>query len=247
MTLPIRIVSGNNEGGPSDPVRIANWDQFLAALSAYLAAGNLDTIIVGDYAGGNYFEIESDGTFILHEDATTWRDELGLLLGQRLESPGSDIVQNLAEGTVTFKSSARYPTDYVSYSLQINHDWDRSDVDFHIHWFQASAANVNWLIEYRWQVNGQAKVSAWTPLPMETQIFAYSAGTLVQINTITADIEPPANVNVSDFLQIRLYRDYTNASTLFSGAESSGLDVDAISADMHRRSNMLGSHEEYTK
>ena len=205
------------------------------------------TLLAGDVASGNYFQIEADGTFVLNGNATTWRDELGVLLGQRLESPASDIVQNDAEGTITFKDSARYPTDYMSYVLQINHDWDLSDVEFHIHWFQASSANVNWLIEYRWQVNGQLKTVNWTQQTLKQQIFTYDSGTLVQINDANVAIVPPATVNVSDFFQVKLYRDYTNASGLFDSAETSGLDVDALSADMHRKSNMLGSHEEYVK
>lgn len=205
------------------------------------------TAFFGDVANGNYTEFESDGTMEANGNAKTWRDELGLLLGQRLESPGSDIVQNLAEGTLTFKASARYPTDYVSYSLQLNHDWDKGNVEFHIHWFETSSANVNWLIEYRWQVNGQAKTAAWTPLPLNTRVFAYTAGTLVQINDCSATITPPGTVNVSDFFQVRLYRDYTNVSTLFAGAEASGLDVDALAADMHRQSDTMGSRVEYNK
>lgn len=31
-STPVRIVSGNNDEYPSDPVRIANWDAFLIAL-----------------------------------------------------------------------------------------------------------------------------------------------------------------------------------------------------------------------
>lgn len=202
----------------------------------------------GDIAGGNYTEFEYDGTMQAVGNATTWRDELGILIGQRLESPGSDIVQNLAEGTLTFKASARYPTDYVSYSLQLNHDWlIGSLAEFHSHWFQTSAANVNWLGEYRWQVNGQAKTTAWTKLALSNQIFTYSAGTLVQINDGVSSITPPVTAGLSDIVQIRLYRDYTNASGEFSGAESSGLNVDALAADMHRRSNKMGSRQEYIK
>lgn len=206
-----------------------------------------ETLIVGDFPT-NYFEVENDGTFELHGEATTWRDELGLLLGSRLESPSSDIVQNLPESTITFKDSARYPTDYITYTLQLNHDWlVGSDVEFHIHWLQASSANVNWLLEYRWQINGQTKTSAWTQAPLTDQIFTYSSGTLVQINEIENMITPPSNAYLSDFFQVRLYRDYTNASGLFASAETGGLDVDAISADMHRKSNTLGSREEYVK
>lgn len=88
----------------------------------------------GDVPGGHYTDFEYDGTFVLHGNATTWRDELGALIGQRLESPSSDIVENLAEGSLTFKATARYPTDFVVYTLQLNHDWFNSLVEFHCHW-----------------------------------------------------------------------------------------------------------------
>lgn len=203
---------------------------------------------IGATTAGNYTEVESDGTVEAVGNATTWRDELGPLIGARLESPGSDIVQNLAEGTMTFKDSARYPTDYVTYTLQINHDWlVQSDVEFHVHWWQANAEAANWLIEYRWQVNGQAKTAGWTAVPLTALIFSYTAGTLNQISDGGATITPPANAELSDIFQVRLYRDYTNVSTLFSGVETSGLDVEAMSADMHRRSDTMGSRTEYTK
>lgn len=43
------------------------------------------------------------------------------------------------------------------------------------------------------------------------------------------------------------WRDYPNASGEFSDAETSGLAVDAMSADMHRESNTMGSRSEYAK
>ena len=206
-----------------------------------------NTLLVGDYPT-NYFEVEADGTFQLVGEATTWRDELGPLLASRLESPASDIVQNLAEGTITFEATARYPTDYVTYSLQLNHDWlVGSNVEFHCHRFQASAENVNWLVEYRWQINGQTKTAAWTQLPLGHSVFTYTAGTLVQLNDGTSSITPPVTASLSDIFQVRLYRDYTNASGLFASAESSGLDVDILFSDMHRRSDTLGSRQEYVK
>lgn len=203
---------------------------------------------IGAITSGNYTEIETDGTVQALGNATTWRDELGSLLGSRLESPASDIVQNLAEGTITFEASARYPTDFLTYSLQINHDWlVQSVVEFHIHWWQTNAQAANWLVGYRWQVNGQAKTSGWTLLPLTSLIFSYTSGTLNQISDGSTTITPPANAELSDIFQVKLYRDYTNASTLFAGAETTGLDIDAMSADMHRRSDTMGSRTEYTK
>lgn len=204
---------------------------------------------IGDRSAGNYAHIENDGTIVLLGDATTWRDELGNLIGQRLESPGSDIVQNLAEVSTTFKSSARYPTDYIGYNLQLNHDWFiGSLVEFHCHWFQANAQLANWLIGYRWQINGQAKTVGWTLLPLNNGIFTFSAGTLVQISDALTDITPPGTAYLSEIFQIHFYRDYTNASGVFVGAETTGLDIDVMMADMHRRSDVLmGSRLEYVK
>lgn len=196
----------------------------------------------------NYSEFESDGTLVAYGNATTWRDELGPLLASRLESPGSDIVQNLTEGTITFKDSVTYPDDYVIYTLQVNHDWlVQSAVEFHVHWWQANAEAANWLIGYRWQVNGQVKTTDWTLVPLTSLIFSYTAGTLNQISDGASAITPPANAQLSDIFQVRLYRDYTNVSTLFAGAETSGLDIEAMSADMHRRSDTIGSRTEYVK
>lgn len=210
--------------------------------------GSFATLTVGDVTGGDYTEFEADGTMRAHGDATTWKDELGPLLGSRLESPGSDIVQNLTEGTITFEATAVYPTDFISYTLQVNHDWLlASAVEFHVHWWQANAEAANWLIGYRWQANGQARTAAWTLVPLTSLIFAYVAGTLNQISDGATTITPPATAGLSDIFQVKLYRDYTNASGLFSGAETSGLDVEAMSADMHRRSDTMGSRTEYAK
>jgi hypothetical protein len=202
----------------------------------------------GNIAGGNYTQFEYDGTMKFVGDATTWRDELGPLLASRLESPASDIVQNITEGSITFKSSARYPTDYVVYNVQVNHDWlIDSDVEFHIHLWQTQSEPGNFLLGYRWQANGQAKTTAWTEVALTNQIFTYSAGTLNQILDVASAITPPASADLSDVVQFRLYRDYTNASGEFSGAETNGIDIDVMSSDMHRQSDTIGSRLEYTK
>ena len=203
---------------------------------------------IGAITASNFAEIEPDGTIVFWGDGTTWRDELGPLIGQRLESPGSDIVQDVAEGATTFKASARYPTDYVTQTLQLNHDWFYSVVEFHVHYWQAPTALPNFLAGYRWQINGQEKTTAFTLLALTNSIYTHPGViTINQIADGASDITPPVSADLSEGFQVRLYRDYTNVSGLFTGAETSGLDISAWSSDMHRRSNMLGSREEYTK
>jgi len=207
----------------------------------------LPVLRVGQLAAGNYFQVEADGTIVFVGASKVWLDELGSLIGSRLESPGSDIVQNTAEGSLTFKTSCRYPTDYLHLNLQFNHDRELgSSVEHHLHWWQTTAAVPNWLIGYRWQRNGQIKVTAWTNKAWVTNIFTWTAGTLNQITDFES-ITVPAGDGLSDILQIRLYRDVTNVSGLFAGVEVGTVDNDVVYADSHKLLDTGGSRQEYVK
>lgn len=196
----------------------------------------------------NYAEFESDGTLVFYGNATCWRDELQSLIGARLESPASDITRNIAEGSLTFESTARYPTDYVTVNHQLNHDWvDGTSIDPHLHWWQVSSSVPNWLIGYRWQRQGQAKTTAWTELPWASNAFTYSSGTLNQISGFGSIVPPAGYGEVSDIVQYRIYRDVTNASGEFAGAEAGPVNIDAVNFDTHIQVNMLGSRQEYVK
>lgn len=200
----------------------------------------------GDIYGTDYTKFESDGTIISFGAARCWRDELQSLIGQRLESPGSDIVQNNAEGTLTFKTSAAL-IDYVTMNVQLNHDRVlQTAVSPHLHWFQTTAATPNWLIQYRIQYNGQAKTTAWTSAKWSENKFAWTAGTLNQI-TDFADITPGVTDGVSTIIQFRIIRDNANGSGLFAGADPVAVSVDAMNFDVHIEVDMFGSRTEYTK
>lgn len=200
----------------------------------------------GDVAGGDYAEFQSDGSLVLYGEATAFRDEFGPLIGARLESPASKIVTNAAEGSLTFKDSATL-VDYVVTPVQINHDAvTGAVVRPHVHWWQASSNIPNWLLQYRWQVNGTAKTTAWTNVKYVSHAFTYTSGTLNQITGFGA-LTPPVGAGVSTILQLRLLRDTANASTLFSGADPLTGDVEAVSFDVHIQVDMLGSRGEYSK
>lgn len=202
----------------------------------------------GDIDGGDYTAFEFDGTMHAAGAASAWKDELQQLIGSRLESPSSDVQLNLAEGSVTFEATARYPTDYVVVNIQLNHVWELgTQIHPHLHWWQVSADEPNWLIGYRWQIQGGAKDTSWSLLPGLAGEFTYTAGTLNQI-TEFGPITPPGGYGeVSDILQFRIYRDVTNVSTEFAGADPESADIDAINFDAHIEVDTLGSRTEYTK
>ena len=204
------------------------------------------TLKVGDIAGGDYTEFEADGTMKATGDATAYRDEFGPLIGARLESPSSDIITDAAEGALVFKSTATL-SDYVVMPVQINHDVVAGSTVYpHIHWWQISSNVPNWLIQYRWQVNGAAKTTSWTNVKYTTGAFTYTSGTLNQI-TAFGGLTPPGGTGVSAILQLRLLRDTTNASTLFAGADPQTGSVSAMSYDVHVQVDTLGSRSEYSK
>lgn len=210
-----------------------------------LAWQQADKAKLGDMVT-NYTEFKADGTMQAIGDATCFRDELNDLVKAAANNPASHLVFDFTEGALVFKTNADL-NDWAIMNVQINHDWKSgSNVYPHIHWFQAQNNTPNWLIEYRWQRNGQAKTTAWTRAIMTSNVFTYTAGTLNQISGFPV-ITPPANYNISDILQIRFLRDNANTSGLFAGADPYTADVSATSADVHIEVDMLGSHSEYVK
>jgi hypothetical protein len=187
-----------------------------------------------------------NGSVTLIGEATAYKDLLFNLVGQKLESPASDVDQDVAEGTVDFEDTATL-ADYVMMNIQVNHDWEIASAIYpHLHWFQASANVPNWLIQYRWQIQGAAKTTAWTSVKYTEHAATYAAGTLNQI-TKFGSITAPAGCGLSDILQFRVLRDTDNDSTLFGGLDPLTGDAKAVNFDVHYEVDGFGSDEEYVK
>lgn len=176
---------------------------------------------------------------------TTWRDEYGELSGKKKK--GSRITDDLTEGSIVFSSSCRIADDWVIINTQLNHDKLLTAVVHpHLHWTQTSANVPNWLISYRWQVNGLAKTTAWTNNRYSAHVVNYVSGSLNQITTF-ADIPAPNGDSLSDVLQFRLMRDTANDSGLFSGADPLVGNAVAVFFDIHFECDNTGSAQEYAK
>lgn len=197
---------------------------------------------------GGYSSFDDDGTLQAHGAATCWRDELQSVTGAQITSPAGDFVQNIPEASVTVKTSARYPTDYITTNHQSNHDWKIGSAIYpHLHWWQTTADTPHWVLAYRWQKQGAAKTIDWTPVKWVANAADWSAGTLNQITSFGAIEAPVGYGEVSDIVQFRLYRDYTNVSTLFTGNDPVAADQDIVNFDTHIEVDMFGSREEFQK
>lgn len=265
MTHPIRVIidlvpttrmrpAGSNEPFMADISGIPDAPELMQSvldqIKDALSTGQITSLIVGDYAGGNYSKIGPDGSQRQYGNATYFRDELqSLISNSAVVTPANDIVNNPAECTKTFKASARYPDDYMATTWQLNHDWKPGTVVYpHLHFEQTSAVVPNMLFGFRWQKQGKEKTTAWSLSPATGIAYPWGAfTTLNQIMTF-AGITPPAGYgDVSDIVDVHLWRDYTNVSGLFGGAEVSGAVAELRNADAHIETDTDGSAQPYVK
>lgn len=211
-------------------------------------------IRLGDATPTNYTQFDSTGHQTMVGTARPWRDALADALS--LQRSGTGVTANLTEGTVDFAYNAAYHATFTSadamiINIQMNHDRDLASTIYpHIHWFQAKNYTPNLLFEYRWQINGGTKVTSWTKLKCDSLAFTYVSGTLDQIS-YAAGISPPVGTTLSDILQLRIYRDTGNVSTLFAGSDpyntGGNATVSVLAVDIHFQINSIGSTDEYTK
>lgn len=195
-------------------------------------------------SGANATIVEADGTVKFIGDATVWGDLLGAITA--IKVLGSGVSINDAEETIDFTTGASL-SDYAWVSYQLTHAWKLgSDIYPHIHWEQTSNAVPNFLIRFRWQKGGNAKTTTWTDYVCNTPAYTYVSGTLNQI-CYGAAITPPAGYQLSDIIQTRIYRDNSNASTAFAGADGYTGTVSITGADIHVEKDTVDSRTQYSK
>lgn len=238
------------------------WQYNASAASAYAEIGtygysnNLKidaaTVMINSASGGatkigdvsNYTNFDANGHMTMVGTATTFRDETNDAIN--LQQTGSGVSINSSENVVEYTTGAN-TLDYMYVNIQLNHDRKlTSTIVPHIHFFQAENNMPNFLIQYRWQINGGAKVTSWTNLKCNTAVFSYSSGTIHQIAN-SAGISAPVGSTISDIVQFRVIRDTGNTSGLFTGADPYSTTVGVLQFDIHMECDSMGSNSEYSK
>jgi len=161
-------------------------------------------------------------------------------------------VQGVGVSKIAAESVVRYTTladlnDYGYANYQFSHSRKNgADVYPHIHYWQAENTHPNFLIQYRWQLNGQQKRTTWNNYPLNLEAYDYS-GTIVQIAYNAIGVTPPIGDNISSILQLHLIRDNDNDSGAFSGTDPYSADVDVVFIDIHYEKDSIGSDLQYQK
>jgi hypothetical protein len=193
----------------------------------------------------NFSGFDYTGHLTFNQAARPWRDELGELLG--MKKKGTRITDDLDNGMIIFSDSCVIADDWVLINVQLNHDKDLSAGIYpHLHWKQNYSIKPNWLIQYRWQINGGSNLTDWTSISLPTAAFLFAGITLNQIS-YCPEISAPIGSTISDIVQFKLIRDTANDSGLFNGADPYTGNAAAIMFDCHFQINSLGSTDEYSK
>lgn len=171
---------------------------------------------------------------------------VGQLAGAKIISPNSRVVQNDAEGAYYYKDTAD-STDYIWTNIQLNHDRQLgATMEAHLHWWQLGTSNPNWVIQYRYQMQGGLKRVDWNNLAIEGNAFTGGSSLINQISSFT-NILPPASDGLSDMLQVRIVRDTVNGLSMYSGNDVVTGDVYIVGFDIHKPCDSNGSNQIYVK
>ena len=196
---------------------------------------------------GHYLEPQSNGDILFKSEPEktllleqlVWKDLKGQLHGDKLYSPAGKITFNVDEITLDYATNAQYPIDMAVVTYEIEHSYkEGTDLYPHIHFMQDEDDSPNWLIEYRIVRNGE-NVTSWSLLEYISLEYTYTSGDILQVALF--DKIDGTDLLISDFVDVRIYRDNSNASTLFSGVDTySGLGR-LKGIDLHYQSDTLGS------
>jgi hypothetical protein len=174
-----------------------------------------------------------------------WDDLKAPFIGRKIDVTNGHLDYDFTELGIKFQTNAEYSTDPVGLIYQMPHHWKlESELRPHIHWIQSEDHTPNWLIAYRAYINGEAP-PAWTLAAWTSNAFDYVKDGL-QITQFPA-IDMSGINEVSGFLDVQLYRDTGNASSLFSGADPYTVAALAKEFDLHYIIDSRGSREELSK
>lgn len=254
------LISGDEVNGETDRSRWDkaqdNFDELYSFISThasdiwerigttvkYKTAG--DTLQLG--SDTNNITFNADGTITLNGTATVFDDKTYDPINLKQAGPGISI--NLVESSVDYLTTAN-DADYMLANIQLSHKKKFATAIYaHLHFWQDRNSVPNFALQYRYQISGGTKTTAWTAVKCNIAAHTYpGAGTINQIAHTASGIIPPALERLSDIIQFRIIRDTANGLGLLYGADPFGAVASVLSFDVHCEYDTLGSSSEFSK
>jgi len=170
-----------------------------------------------------------------------WEDIQRPALNQKLYRPQGKIDYNYSDGGVNFQNGCD-AQDYVVMTFQLPHGLNvMAELRPHIHWIQTAGTGVVWGMKYRFYNNGETVPTSWTDIPLlVTKMMPYSSGSMLQIDAFAHILKGVAK-HSSAFLDVRLWRDSTDAQ------DNTNATVLLKQFDFHGLMDTMGSRLEFHK
>lgn len=228
------IALGRYSNGSLIPIAVDNVGKIILS---DCGPQEFQSLIVGDFENGNYFEVESDGTWVSNGDAATW-DDLNQSATLALQGQTSKPNYDFTELGLLFPQNDA--TEIARIIKQMHHKKKMdTKIYYHVHYIQDEEELPVFKIDYRFYKNGE-EVPAWKTISTaegDGLIFDYTAGTsIMQILPFPA-IDAPANETVSANIDVKFYRD----DNVVTG------DVLVKYIDLHYQIDTSGSRDQYLK
>ena len=212
-----------------------------------------ESLKVGDVTSGNYTETTPTGQVRAIGESSGWDDVREELNVSNLDANRTNIVFDHFNTAIKIKDSSTYPDDPISISTQFPHAMvfgTGVEIRPHVHGLQQGATLPNLLLAYKKRIKNTTGIietdySNFSFLKFDTPAFTYVSGILEQI--IRASPIDISDMGLSDTISFVIFRDTTNVSGLFAGAETISGDMYLTSFDYHARFQDLGSRSEFVK
>lgn len=205
---------------------------------------------IGNVSGGNYLDIEADGTIEFVGDAVVW-DDLRVTPGS-FDRPGSSdpvivSVQPGGSGTATWLYEFA-KNNIASFTVQLPHGYKvGSDIKAHIHWTPGARGNeengstVGWKIDYTWaSINGAFGSMATLDLSDACNGVDWEHNMTPNI-TITG-----TDKGISSMLICNVKRTDTGTDDTWAGTASGSLPM-LLEIDFHYQIDTVGSRDTASK
>jgi len=197
---------------------------------------------IGDILGGNYFEIEADGTAKFNGDATVWDDLRVPAQNTKLNPLKSEPnFESLIGGLFALKfDTSNADDESVHFVAQMPHSYkEGSDIEPHIHWTPdtTNTGNVYWSFEYT-IVNIDGTFGATTTI----EITVPADGIAFKHQLSGFEMIDGAGLTISHMIICRLTRrSSSQAADTFTG------NACFLEFDFHYIKDTVGSREETAK
>lgn len=199
---------------------------------------------IGDVAGGNFTEIETDGTMIARGNATCYNDINTAVSTGRVSQANAPAWTSFVSPVSLYTFAVN---DYIQIApFEMLHDWvEGTEIEIHLHWatngLEGSAKYVKWQVEYTFaNMTGGSPTAfgATTPYSAETMIPANTPDRTAMYTSIRSFT--PSTSLIGMLLVVMLKR-------ITASGTAPAANPFAVQLGIHYQIDTLGSRQRTTK